>query len=478
MNKSLKQGLLFTALGTYSNFALQILIQMVLSRLLTPYDYGTVAIMSVFILFFQIMIEAGLGPAIIQNKELTMENNYVLFNFSVIFSILIACLFGLFGIVLSKIYNNPIYIYLTWLQAISVFFNGLNIVPTALLNKEKLFKKVNFSLVISNFFSAVVGLSVAFNGGGIYALILSTITTSVINFILNRFFTKVTFNFNFDLSQLKKVWKFAKNQFAFNFINYFSRNADNILVGKFMGTSDLANYNKAYQLLMLPNTLFINVVNPVLQPVLSDYQDNPEYIRGVYYNIIHVLMLIGIPLSVFLSSTSKQIIFSMFGSQWSSAIFPFSVLSMTVWSQLAVTPVGAVFQARNQSDKLFVTGIFTGTGLISSIIIGIYFGTINSVAICLTVGFIYSFIINYYRLIKYSLGGKFSIFAKQFYSPVVLGCITFAVLKIEGYTDPNNLLLSLIFRGIIFCFCWGCFVWFTPEKKIVIKFIKRGDINE
>lgn len=151
---------------------------------------------------------------------------------------------------------------------------------------------------------------------------------------------------------------------------------------------------------------------------------------------------------------------------------------MTVWSQLAVTPVGAVFQARNQSDKLFVTGIFTGTGLISSIIIGIYFGTINSVAICLTIGFIYSFIINYYRLIKYSLGGKFSIFAKQFYSPVVLGCITFAVLKIEGYADPNNLLLSLIFRGIIFCFCWGCFVWFTPEKKIVIKFIKRGDINE
>lgn len=473
LNKYLKQGFLYTAIGTYSNFALQIIIQMVLSRLLTPKDYGTVAIMSVFIIFFQMMIEAGLGPAIIQNKELTKKDYRILFNFSAIFSVGLAIAFGVFGIILTKIYNNQLYLSLTWLQSISILFNGLNMVPTALLNKDKRFKEVNFSVVVANFVAAFVGLTFAFCGGGIYALILSTITTSIINFILNRSFTKITFSKHFDTLQLKKVGKFAKNQFAFNFINYFSRNADNILIGKFMGASELANYNKAYQLLMLPNTLFINVVNPVLQPVLSDFQDNPKYIREVYFKIIHILLLIGIPLSVFLSTSSKQIILCMFGAQWREAIFPFSILSMTVWSQLVVTPVGAIFQARNQSDKLLITGVFTASGLVSSIIIGIYLGSIDSVAICLTIGFIYSFFVNYYRLIKYSLDGNFTSLCKEFISPVLLAVIIFFLLKLEEPIDPKNLFLSLILRALIFIICWGTFVWFSPEKNKILNIFKK-----
>ncbi|MCJ2003401.1 lipopolysaccharide biosynthesis protein [Lactococcus carnosus] len=478
MNTNLKKGFLFSAIGTYSNFALQLIIQMVLSRLLTPKEYGIVAIIQVFIVFFQMMVEAGLGPAIIQNKKLTQKDNQNIYCISAIFSVMLSIFFGFFGFVLSLMYNNNVYITLTWVQSISVFFNGMNIVPTALLNKEKRFKAVNFSSVLGNLVAAIVGLSIAFSGGGVYSLIFSAITVSFISFLSNRFLSGISFIFPFDIKSIKKVWTVSKNQFGFNFINYFSRNVDNILVGKFMGASALANYNKAYQLLMLPNTLFISIVNPVLQPVLSEYQDDHQYIRKVYYEIVHILVLIGIPLSIFLSSTSKQIILIMFGSQWTEAIFPFSILSLTVWSQLIVAPVGSIFQSRNHSKELLVTGLFTASGLVSAIVIGILLGSINYVAICLTIGFIYSFIINYYRLIKYSLGGKFSIFIREFYSPVILGGITFVVLQIEEYADPNNLFLSLIFRGILFCFCWVGFVWFTPEKKIVLKFIKRGDINE
>lgn len=121
MNRHLRKGFFFNAIGTYTNFLVQFLVQIILSRLLTPKEYGVVAIMSVFIIFFQVMIEAGLGPAIIQDKSLTNQSNRILYNFSAIFSLIFAIIFGFFGIVLSKIYGNPIYLSLTWIQAISVF---------------------------------------------------------------------------------------------------------------------------------------------------------------------------------------------------------------------------------------------------------------------------------------------------------------------------------------------------------------------
>ncbi|MFC4653058.1 lipopolysaccharide biosynthesis protein [Lactococcus nasutitermitis] len=473
MNTKLKTGFIFTSLGIYSNFLLQIIIQMVLSRLLTPKQFGLVAVMQVFIIFFAMMIESGMGPAIIQNKLLTFEDNRVLFDFSALFGLSIAVIFGFFGIVLAILYHNHDFYFLTWVQAISIFFNGLNIVPTAILNKAKRFKAVNFSLVLANLCAGIIGVTLAFLGGGVYALIISAITASIINFLLNHFFSKVTFTRHFNMAPLKSVWTFSKNQFGFNFVNYFSRNSDNMLIGKFMGEAALANYSKAYQLLMLPNTLFTSVVNPVLQPVLSEYQDDVDYIRQVYFKIVHILALIGIPLSIFLSTTARQIILCMFGGQWSAAIFPFSILSITVWSQMIVTPVGAIFQARNHSRKLWVTGLFTASGLVSSIIIGVLLGSINTVAICLTIGFLYSFCVNYYRLIKHSLNGKLLDFFKEFITPVILGGVIFIVLELEKFIDPSNLFYSLILRGVIFIFAWLLFIFFSSERKVITEIIKK-----
>ena len=191
MNNKLREGFTFTAIGTYSNFLIQIIVQAILSRLLSPREYGIIAIMQVFIVFFAMLVEAGMGPAIIQNKKLTNRDNMNLFNFSAIFSIIFAIIFGFLGLLLTKIYMNPAYTYLTWIQSISILFIGLNIVPTALLNKRKQFKAVNFSTVVGGVLSGVVGVTMAFLGFGIYSLIASAITTAFVSFCLNRYFANI-----------------------------------------------------------------------------------------------------------------------------------------------------------------------------------------------------------------------------------------------------------------------------------------------
>lgn len=473
MTNHLKSGIFFSALGVYSNFILQIVIQMILSRLLTPRQYGVVAIMTVFIIFFQVMIEAGMGPAIIQNKTLNTQDYRILFDFSAIFALIMAVLFGLFGNILASIYHNPIYSTLTWIQSISVFFNGLNVVPTAVLNKKKQFKATNFSLVLANLLAGVVGITTAFLGVGVYSLIFSVITSSVINVLLNRFFSNIWFTSKISIKPLKRISSFSINQFTNNFINYFSRNADNLVVGKMMGAVELGNYSKAYQLLMMPNTLLISVINPVLQPVLSDYQDNIEYIRDTYYQIIHFLLLIGIPLSIFLSTTAHQIIFVLFGNQWEKAVFPFSILSMTVWLQLIYSPTVPIFLSRNHSRQLLSSGLIAYTGMVFLIIIGGFTASINTMSIFVGIGFIWEVAITYYILITRTIHGRVKELMKQFANPVLLGIVVFWALLLENFFDSKNVFISLIIRGFVFLACYIGFVWLTPEKKIFLKIIRK-----
>lgn len=473
MYKKLRKGFIFTAIGTYSNFLIQIIVQSLLSRLLSPKDYGVVAIMQIFIIFFGMLVEVGMGPAIIQNKTLTKEDNMSLFNFSAIFSVVLAVIFGLFGLVLSWVYTNSIYAYLTWIQAISILFNGLNIVPTALLNKRKQFKAVNFSMVVASLLSGVLGVSLALLGFGIYALIASAITTAFVNFCLNRFFANIWFSKRWDMHPMVDIWLFSRNQFGANFINYFSTNFDNILVGKFMGVTALANYNKSFQLLMLPSTLFLNIMNPVLQPVLSDYQEEVVTIREVYYSIIHILALFGIPLSIFLSMSAKQIIFFFFGNQWGGAVLPFSFLAIIVWCQMTTYTNGAIWQSRNQTNLFLFSSIINTLILVCSIIFGILLGSIDAVALCLAIGNFISFFWKFYYLTKKSLEDSLINLLKNFINPFFLGIFVFVGLELERFIDPSNVFFSLIIRSVVFIVIVTGYIMLTSEKEKIRAIFKN-----
>ena len=473
MNKQLKKGFMFTAIGVYSNFLLQLVLNMVLSRLLAPKDFGIVAVMQVFVLFFSMLIEAGMGPAIIQNKSLSNMDNRVLFNYSAIFAVLLAVAFGFFGIVLSYFYNNKIYTNLTWLFSLSIFFKGLNIVPTALLNKSKKFKSVNFSVVFGNVFGGIVGVIFAVIGYGVYALIYSSIISSIISFSWNLFFSKIRFSKSFYTDPIRSIWDFSKNQFMFNLINYFSRNSDNILIGKYLGSISLAEYNKAYQLLMMPNTLFLGIVSPVLQPVLSEYQDDIGYVRSTYLKIVHLLALLGVPLSIFLSISSKEIIFFMFGAQWESSVRPFSVLALTVWIQMTLSSSGAIYQARNQSKLLLINGSITGGVLVVSIITGIILGSVNFVAYCLTIGFLLNIFIGFYMFNKYTIFCKFKRFIWEFVSPFILGIIVFVCLITVNQISINGIFLTLLVKGIIFLLVMFFYIVSTNEKENIKLIFKK-----
>lgn len=474
MNHSLKSGIIFTAIGKFSMIITNLIVSAILSRLLSPDEYGVIAIVQVFILFFQMLVEAGIGPAIIQNKKLTNRDIGVLFNYSAILAIILSLIFGFFGQILVYIYDNVIYIKIAWIQSIAIFISGLNVIPVALLNKEKRFKKININQIIASLISGIVGVTLACFNYGVYALIFSSITLAVVFFIMNILSVNIHYQKSLDYKVLKKILMFSIHQFSFNFVNYFSRNLDNILIGKYMGPVELGNYSKAYQLLMMPNSILSGIINPVLQPILSDYQDNVDKIREQYINIVRFLSLIGCSLSVFLSLNAKDIIYFMFGTQWTAAIFPFQILSLTVWIQMTLSSTGAIFQSRNKSKELFITGFYSAIILVGSIIIGIISGDLNKFAIILTIGFFINYIVSFSRVMSLALDANLISLFIAIKIPVFIGFIIFLILILfYKLTDFHyGSFINLIISGIVFIVSFIILCFITGELKILRSMFK------
>lgn len=476
MYNSFINGFVWSAIGQYGRIISVLIINMILSRMLTPEEFGQVAMITVFITFFQLMTEAGFGPAIIQQKNFNKKDFSNLFNISVVFSIFFAVAFGIFGYAIAYFYSSDEYISFSWLLSLVILFSGMQIVPNAMLLKNKNFKTINIISLFVTIISGLFGVLLAKLGMGVYTLIYNSILSAFLTFVLITKISDIHFVKGFDTSSLKKIWFFSKNQFGFNFINYFSRNSDSLLIGKFMSAESLGNYNKSYQLLMYPVTIFGGVVNPILQPILSDYQDDVAVIKNVYYKLVKVLAMITIPFSIFLVFSSKEIIFVMFGNQWEGAVLPFSILSSTVWIQVISSTAGAIFQSRNKTKDLFITGAFSAVVIVTSIILGVILGSTETVAICVALAFFWNFIQSYWFLTHRALNSNLVQFGNIFKKPFCIGLIMFIFFSIYNLYFAaffQALIINLLVRIIAFTIIFVASIIMLGEYKHIMNFVEK-----
>lgn len=474
MIQYLRSGVIYTAMGRYSNVIIQLIVNAVLSRLLNPYDYGVVSVIQVFLLFFTTIVDAGLGPAIIQNKTLDDHDNRVLFTYSIWFSLILAVIFGLSAPLIAWFYHDAQYVPLTLAMTSVLFFQGLNMVPNALMDKDKRFREVNIRLIIANVAGGVVGIVAAYFGLGAYALILSFLIPAVVAFILNMWLLRIRPARHTDRKSLQKVWVFARSQFGFNFVNYFSRNTDKILVGRMMGPVALGNYAKSYQLLMMPNQVLLGVLNPVLLPVLSDYQDDVAYVRRTYMKIVRVLALVGVPLSVFLSFESKDIIFFLYGNQWGEAVPPFAILALTVWIQMTLSSTGAIFQTLGKANYLFMNGCITAVILVTATVIGCIRGDLVSLAISLSIGFLLNFIVIYWLMMVRTLDSNLGELFKQLINPLLIAIVVAVVFGVmRTFIPDHSVLVNLVLYSLTYVLIFAGMITILGEWRLFQGFLAR-----
>lgn len=475
MKNEFKSGIFFTAIAQYSTVVVQLVLNMVLSRLLTPEQIGIVTTVQVLILFFQLLTGTAISPAIVQNKDLKHKDYGVIFNYTILIGVIASLFFGVVGgFVLSTLFNNPIYVPICWSMSLIILTSAMNQVPNGILSKEKRFKAISLRLAGASVISGIIGVTAAFMHAGIYALVLTFTMIEVTILVLNLKLVDIQYTKSLRLEPMKKIFSFVKYQTSFLLLNYFYRNFDNLLVSKIFGAKSLGNYSRSYQLLSLPITVFLSVVNPVLQPILAEHEKNVPLIRDTYLKISQMLAFIAIPVSVFFSLNAEPIIYLLFGNQWGGAIVPLRFLSLSIWAQMLAQMMPAIWQARNLVRVQSFNGLVSLGTICISIIIGISFGSIDTVAIAVSISYIINFVISGSLLMTRALEGRFSLIILNLVKPFLLGILLYAVLYVsQDVTNILNSFITLLVRGSIWLILIVIFLYFSGDLKNIKQLVKK-----
>lgn len=400
IRSSILKGALFTGLSKYISLGVNLFVTAILARILLPEDFGIVALTTVFTSFFDILATAGMVPAIIQNDQIKEHEFSDLFSFSLFLAVGMCIIYISLIIPVSILFSEDRLRLLLLFLSIQLFFNTVNVVPQASILKDKNFRLLSFVSSIGAIFWGIISIMLAIMGIGIYALIVTPIGLSFTNFIFNYFLCgkSLTIRVCFSIASVKKIMSFSIYQLSFNFVNYFSRNLDKILLGKFLGMKLLGYYEKSYKLMTLPLSTLTNVLTPTIQPVLANYQNEQQIIKNVYLNFSDTLLLFGFALSPFLFFSSRECILLVFGSQWENAIPVFQMLSISVPFQLVDSVSGSIFQSTNKIQYLLKSGFLCAIINILFLLIGLKTGQLILVAAFVCASFFLNFLVSAYYI--------------------------------------------------------------------------------
>lgn len=439
---SLKKAAFINAASRYTNVITQLSFSVILARILTPDDYGIVAITTVFTAFFGILSDLGISSGIIQDKTLTSDEVNGIFHFSLGLSLLLAICFALFSWPMAAFYGHNVLVSLGWLLAVSLFFSTLNMVPNALLLKNQQFILIAKRNVIIPIITSLLTVAMALAGWKYYALVLQSVLAAIITFGVN--FSSVHHHYGLSFSGsrnyhgLRKIFNFSFYQFAFSLVNYFERNLDNLLIGRVFGTTGLGYYDKAYRLMTYPSTYLTHVVTPVLQPILSEYQTRKDIIYEKYMVLVKFLSLAGVFIVVFCFFAAADIIALLYSDQWDAAVPYFQLLALSVWGQLIMGTTGSIYASAGNTRLLFITGSITTIMTVTGIVLGIWEGTLYAVARNVSLSYIAQFLFVMWALIHLCLGQPYRHFLRQLLPEAIM----FAVLFAAGFLLQPHLRLA------------------------------------
>lgn len=466
-------GVFWSAIEKYSGLVVSIIVSMILARILTPYEYGVVAIATVLIHFLQMFSTMGIGPAVIQRNDLTKEDLNSIFTFSVFLGIVLSIVFFISSWWVAKIYKNDQLTIVCQLLTVQVFFSAVNMVPSALMYKNKKFKSIARRTLILQSISGTISIILAISGAGIFSLLFSPIFTSIGIFIWNWHFFHLFIDLKFNMLPVKQIFPFSFFQFMFDFVNYFSRNLDKLIIGKILPLSELGLYEKSYRLMQLPMNNLTSVINPVIQPVLSPLQNNKLDLALKYNKLIHFIACISFPLGAFLYTSGNEIIHLFYGGRWDAAINTFKILSLSVPLQLVLSTTGGIFQSSNATKQLFYAGLRnTAMTITGFILAAVFFGTKESIAWGWTLSsylcFLSSFIALYYIVFKVSIISML----KELMYPFINMMIIICVMELVESLFITNEILRLCCKIFLTLFVTILFLQMTNQFDI-IKFINK-----
>jgi O-antigen/teichoic acid export membrane protein len=365
--------------------ASQFLIVVFLARLLAPQEFGLVAMVVVFSGFAALFSDLGFGPALVQRQEIEERHLCSVFWVNVFFGVALAGLLAAASPLIARFYHEPRLMPITISVGLCFPIASLGIIQKVILTRHMDFRAlglIDFGTVIISGMAAIV---LAWRGFGVWSLVCQMLCLALVEVAGLWWLSNWRPRALFDRSAIRDLLGFSSNLTGFTAINYWYRNGDNLLVGKFFGGAALGIYSRAYNLMLMPLTQITYVVSKVMFPTLARLQQDKEQVKDVYLRAIAMIALVTFPLMLGLLVVADHFILAIYGTAWAGVIPILRVFCILGMVQSVYSTIGWIYQSQGRTDWMFRWGLFSAVLSIAGMVLGICLGSPLAIAICLTV---------------------------------------------------------------------------------------------
>jgi len=366
----------------FTRILAQLAIAAVMARLLAPGDFGLVAMAMTLTSFVGIFTDLGLSAATVQRKEIDHTTVSALFWVNVATGCLLAAVCTAAAPLAAWLFGDQRVVWVTVALGLSIPVSAAGAQHAALLQRGMRWMEMQWTPIIAQSAGGLIAIALAWaTHAGYWALVGQAWASTLIS-------TALLWTFCRWRPGSRPHWRGAGSALGlglqltgFNFVNYFHRQFDNVLIGWRWGAVDLGYYTRAYTLLTLPLTLVSGPIASAVVPALSRLQDDPERWRSAFLRIFIGVNLLSAALSAVLIASAEPLVRVVYGAQWIDAGPVFLLLSISMFAATAFNAAGWVYISLGQTQRLLRWGIYVTFFFVASFFVGLPYGP-KGVALC------------------------------------------------------------------------------------------------
>lgn len=438
-------GLLWKFAERIGAQAITFVLSIILARLLSPSDYGAIAILLIFITIADVFVNAGFGSALIQKKDADNLDFSSVFYFSFLFSVFIYAVIYLAAPFVADFYNMPVLQSTLQVLALRIPVAAINSVQQAYVSRNMQFKKFFYSTLSGTAASAVVGIFMAYNGYGIWSLVGQYLSNAVINTIV--LFSVINWRpqLIFSLQRLKSLFSYGWKLLLSGLFDTGYQSLNSLLIGKFYTSADLAFFDTGKKFPMVIVTNINSSISSVLFPALASEQDEPEKVKAHTRKAIQISSYIMWPMMLGMAACADNIVSLVLTDKWLPAVPYLQIACITYGLWPIHTANLQAINAMGRSDIFLKLEIVKKVIGIPALLISIQYGVLVVAITYLITGIMATFINSYPNkfLLKYSYYEQIKDMLPSFLLSLIM-CILIKILPFDGLSTFFRLVLQII----------------------------------
>lgn len=326
LRKQAANGVMWSAIERFSVQGIQYLVGIIIARILLPEDYGLIVMLNIFMAISQTFIDGGFGNALIQKKDRTEIDFSTVFYFNIVISIILYIALYFASPYIAAFYEEPQLDTITKVVGITLIINSLGIVQQTKLTIELDFKRQAFLSLIAAIVSGVLGIVMAYQGYGVWALVWYSLLNNILKNSLLWVFAKWRPLLVFSVESFRGLFSFGSKLLLSALLHTIYTNLYSLVIGKKFAATELGFFNRASTLAQFPSTNFTNVIVRAVYPMQCKMQDDTEQLNRLFIVYLRMACYVVFPIMVGLCAVAEPLVELLLTAKWLPAVPFFQIL--------------------------------------------------------------------------------------------------------------------------------------------------------